>query len=363
MAHRPFNPFESLPADVTNPEHWGLVCPVTPTFPPAVTPCLPITPPIHYTVPRIATPKDDIDDIVTSMQMELSPEYLQFHQAKSIDKEFFDSLESTLRLYERSPEILYVEGIQLAKNPDTIEQAIAQFQLAANKKHVGAIFAIGHIYLKGTSGTGVDWTIAQKHLQEAAELGSVDALCALGELHQLTGAYQQAFNYFSTAAQRGHTGALIFLADWLINENSDKPDVNFKRLRFITAEGTYRRLDGTTQDITPRERMLTAVEYFKLAALSWDPAGLMNLGHAYSGCWEHPENLVLALEYFKQAKSVFQRQGKRDDAQESQDYINQTIRKLEAPEGTMSGSSATPMSSDVTWLESDGSATHSPSPW
>lgn len=360
MAHRPFNPFEFLPADVTNPEHWGLVYPVTP--PPAVTPPTPvifrrpIAPPIDDT--RTATHLD----IVDSMHMELSPDYLKYHRIKSIHKDLFDSFEETARLHERSPESLYAEGIQLAKSPATIALAISQLQIAADKKHVGAIFAIGHIYLKGISSITVHLATAHTYLQEAAKLGSVDALCALGELYQQTGAHQQAFDYFSTAAQRGHTGALIFLADWLINENGDKPDVNFKRLHFMGAEGTDRRLDGTTQDITSRERMLTAVEYFKLAALSWDPAGLMNLGHAYSGCWGHPENLTHALEYFKQAKSVFQRQGKRDDAQESQDYIHQTLEKLKAQAETMSGSSATPISSDFTWHGSDGSATHSPSP-
>lgn len=91
---------------------------------------------------------------------------------------------------------------------------------AAYQKHDGAITLLGLIYLEGDADAQIErnWELGLEYLDKAVTLGKAYAANSLGEYHR-DGAYgleknpEQAFHYFSIAAEKGDTKAQRNLAD------------------------------------------------------------------------------------------------------------------------------------------------------
>jgi hypothetical protein len=89
-----------------------------------------------------------------------------------------------------------------------LEEAIARFERAAKLGDVHSNLTLGHYYLDYRES---DRDKGIKYLEVAAQMGSDEALCALGKVYELgilaMPDYEKAAEYFEAAGKRGNVQA------------------------------------------------------------------------------------------------------------------------------------------------------------
>lgn len=94
------------------------------------------------------------------------------------------------------------------------QQALMEFQRAAEDGDPNAQYNVGLMYLKG-EGTTADQTVALRWFRRAARQGQTDAQTFLGALHAdgqgVPKDYLRAARWFTRAAEAGHPAAQGFL--------------------------------------------------------------------------------------------------------------------------------------------------------
>ena len=103
----------------------------------------------------------------------------------------------------------YDKGLGVTKDN---AKAVEYYRQAAEMGNPVALYNLGRKYFTGTNGLPLDWTAAQRYLEQASEEGLLSAQHLLAQLHHDQNRPTEAATWFTRAAEHGYAPSMCSLA-------------------------------------------------------------------------------------------------------------------------------------------------------
>ncbi|MBI3884611.1 MAG: sel1 repeat family protein [Opitutae bacterium] len=215
--------------------------------------------------------------------------------------------------------LAYEQGEGIAASP---EQAFVWLKKSADQRFPAALLNLSRYYLDGREAPRKNRDEAARLMRHAAELGSVEAMVELGNLHRHGGhpPKSDAITWFVRAAQAGDVDAML-LAGYAFEEDADDLPSALKWYRAAAEKDNSEARDraaAVEQQLAERAfaaRLPANVAAEKRAlfaqALRGDADAQRQVGEAYRSGSGVPEDIVLAQQWFAKAGAQGQAEAKR----------------------------------------------------
>lgn len=176
---------------------------------------------------------------------------------------------------------------------------------------------LGLDYYYGNKGRERDKQKALQCFMKAADLGSIDALCNIGNAYKFRRMYEQSFSYYYKAAEVGSKDGFKALKDFVENRNKYPLYDEAQFMLAVCYENGY----GVEKGPNSRRK---AVEWYKYLAQSGYVEAQYHLGLCYYKGKGVSKDVELALKWLQKAKS-----GGHESAASALEDIQTEIAKKE----------------------------------